>query len=85
MRDKPTSLLRFAVIFAILFGILFATFEASRGSVFERFVIEDLILAPTTALINTVTPEDHAALVGRTIASTGANLRVTRGDRKSVV
>jgi exosortase family protein XrtM len=80
MREKPAaSPLRFALTFVILFAVLYTAFEASRGSAFERFVIEDLILFPTTALINAVTPEEHVALVGRTITSTGANLRVTRG------
>ena len=80
MSEKPaTSPLRFALKFVILFAVLYVAFEASRGSTFERFVIEDLILSPTTALINAVTPGEHVALVGRTIASTGTNLRVTRG------
>jgi exosortase family protein XrtM len=55
------------------------SFEASRGTAFERFVVEDLILVPTTSLINAVTPQEQAALVGRAIVSPGANLRVTRG------
>ena len=80
MREKPAaSPLQFALTFVILFAVLYTAFETSRGSAFERFVIEDLILSPTTALINAVTPEEHVTLVGRTIASTGANLRVTRG------
>jgi exosortase family protein XrtM len=54
-------------------------FEASRGTAFERFVVEDLILVPATSLINAVTPQEHVALVGRAIVSPGANLRVTRG------
>jgi exosortase family protein XrtM len=80
MSEKSTaSPLRFALKFVILFAVLYAAFEASRGSAFERFVIEDLILAPTAELINAVTPGEQVALVGRTIASTGSNLRVTRG------
>jgi exosortase family protein XrtM len=80
MRETPTTApLRFALKFVVLFAVLYSAFEASRGSAFERFVIEDLILAPTTELINAVTPAEHVALVGRTIASTGTNLRVTRG------
>jgi exosortase family protein XrtM len=55
-------------------------FEAVRGTSFERFVIETLILEPTTALINTVTPGEHVELIGRTLASPdGSRLRVTRG------
>jgi exosortase family protein XrtM len=55
------------------------SFEASRGTAFERFVVEDLILVPTASLINAVTPNEHVGLVGRAIVSPGANLRVTRG------
>jgi exosortase/archaeosortase len=60
--------------------VLFGAFEASRGSAFERVVIEQLILLPTTALINTFTPNEHAQLsAGRVISSPGSNLHVTRG------
>lgn len=64
----------------VCFAVLMGAFETSRGSTFERFVIEDLILTPTTALIDTVTPDEHARLsTGRVISSPGANLHVTRG------
>jgi len=71
--------LGFALRFIVAFAVLFGAFEASRGTAFERFVVEDLILAPTTALIDTVTPNEHAQLHGRVIASSGSNLNVTRG------
>jgi exosortase family protein XrtM len=55
-------------------------FEAARGTAFERFVVERLILAPTAELINMTTPREHVELVGRTLVSPdGANLRITRG------
>ncbi len=88
LMDKPTSVivrsaatpLGFAVKFIVCFAVLFGAFEASRGSAFERFVVEDLILAPTTALINTVTPTEHANLnSGRVISSPGSSLHVIRG------
>jgi exosortase family protein XrtM len=74
-----TTPLRFGLTFVIAFAILMGAFEASRGTAFERFVVEDLILVPTTAIINVVNPSERAALVGRTIAYPGANLHVTRG------
>ena len=75
-----TASLKFALRFAVGFAILLGAFEASRGTAFERFLIERLILAPTTGLINVVTPGEHVELVGRTLVSPdGANLRVTRG------
>jgi exosortase/archaeosortase family protein len=67
--------LRFGITFLLGFALLMGAFEASRGTAFERFVVEDVILVPTTGLINIVTPGEHVTLVGRTIA----NLRVTRG------
>jgi exosortase family protein XrtM len=74
------ALLRFALTFLIAFTILMGSFEASRGTAFERFVVETIILRPTTALINTVTPQEHVQLIGRTLASPGGSgLRVTRG------
>jgi len=72
--------LKFGVRFLIVFALLVAAFEASRGTALERFVVEDAILVPTVYLINAVMPDDHAALVGRTIRSPGgAGLHVTRG------
>jgi exosortase family protein XrtM len=55
------------------------SFEASRGTAFERFVVEDLILVPTVALINSVTPNEHVELAGRSVISPGARLNVMRG------
>jgi exosortase family protein XrtM len=72
--------LRFAVRFLLGCGVLLAAFEASRGTAFERFVIEGLILRPAAFLINLLSPADHVQLIGRTLAlSGGAALRVTRG------
>lgn len=70
---------RFALKFVVFFAVLLGACEASRGTAFERFVVEGLILVPTTALIQWATPAAHVQLTGRTIASPGANLRVTRG------
>ena len=79
-RMTSHSPLRFGIVFILSFAILVTAFEASRGSSFERFIVEGLILTPTTAIINTVTPDEHVTLAGRTlVAPDGANLRVTRG------
>jgi len=81
----PTSLsdmtptLRFCLKFAAFLVVLLAAFETSRGTAFERFVVDDAILAPTAALLDTLAPSDRAALNGRTIVWGGAQLRVTRG------
>jgi exosortase family protein XrtM len=79
MTPATTTPLGFAVRFVVGFAILMGAFEASRGTPFERVVVEDLILAPTTALINAIPPRDPVQLVERTLSSPGANLHVTRG------
>jgi exosortase family protein XrtM len=73
------SPLGFALKFMALFAVLMAGFEASRGSAFERFVVEQVILGPTVAIINVLSPSEHVDLVGRTIASPASRLHVTRG------
>ncbi len=77
MRATP---LLFAFKFLVLFAALFGAFEASRGTAFESFVVEDALLRPTVGLINAVTPGEHAMLVARSIRSPGgASLHVIRG------
>lgn len=72
--------MKFALKFIVVFALLTGGFEASRGTGFERFVVETGILVPTTRLINVLTPQEHVTLIGRTIASPdGSRLRVTRG------
>jgi len=74
-----TTPLRFGFLFVIGFSLLMGGFEAARGTAFEHFVVETLILKPTTSLINFLTPQEHVELIGRTIASSSGSLRVTRG------
>jgi exosortase family protein XrtM len=74
-----TTPLRFGIKLVVGFAVLMGAFEASRGTAFERFLVEDLILVPTVHLINAITPQEQVELAGRTLASAGANLRVTRG------
>ena len=71
--------LRFAVTFLLLFGASAGAFEASRGTAFEHFAVVDLILVPSVALINVVTPSDRVELSGRTLVSGSLRLHVTRG------
>ena len=78
MRSRSPAL-RFALVAGAAFAVLMGSFEACRGSAFERFVVEGLILAPTAHLIDLVWPADHVILVGRTFVSGPARLNVTRG------
>jgi exosortase family protein XrtM len=74
---SPTLL--FALRFALCFAGLMALFEASRGTVIERFLVEDCILRPATALIRLLSPDMHIELAGRTISSSTSHLRIIRG------
>src|SRR5271165_648653 len=78
-RVKLATPLGFALKFIVVFGILTAAFEASRGTAFERYLIEDVILIPAANLINVMSPHEPVRVIGRTISSTSSNLRVTRG------
>jgi exosortase family protein XrtM len=69
----------FALRFLVCFALLIGAFEASRGTAFERFVVENLILVPSVHVINLMAPQDHAELVGRVITSPRSRLNVTRG------
>lgn len=70
---------RFALKFIGIFALLMGIFEASRGSGAERFIVEDVILKPTVALIQGLAPGEQITLVGRNIQSPTSNLHVTRG------
>ena len=74
-----TTPLRFGLTFILSFAILMGAFEVSRGTAFEKFLVQDLILMPTTHLVNVITPAEHVELVGRTLSSPASNLHVTRG------
>jgi exosortase/archaeosortase family protein len=63
-------MLRFALKFVLCFAALMSLFEASRGTVIERLLVEECILKPATALIRLLSPSEHVALAGRTITST---------------
>jgi len=73
-------MIRFGIRFLLAFALLASAFEASRGTGFERFVVERLTLAPVTMLINRITPTEQVRLTGRTLlCAHGSSLRVTRG------
>jgi exosortase family protein XrtM len=71
--------LRFGLTFIVAFAILTGAFEASRGSAFERFVVEDMLLMPTNRVINFLSPQDHVELKGRSFVSGAYKMRVIRG------
>jgi exosortase/archaeosortase family protein len=71
--------LRFAIKFVAAFALLVTAFEATRGTAFERWVIEGLILEPTAWLLKMLAPGDGIELVGRTLTSGPVHLHVIRG------
>jgi exosortase family protein XrtM len=76
---RNTHLVRFASLFAGLFALQFTAFEASRGSHFEKIVIEDLALTPTAALINWLAPAEAVRVDGHSLTTSNSVLRITRG------
>jgi exosortase/archaeosortase family protein len=74
-----TSLFGFAFRFAICFAVLIGLFEASRGSAFERFVVEDGILAPTGRVMSAFSQSVRVDLPRRIIFKDAVSLHVTRG------
>jgi exosortase family protein XrtM len=76
---RPATPLRFALVFALWFAAFTTAFEASRGSAFERFAVEQVLLAPTVGIVNLITPNEHLHLNGRVLRSSSSQLRVTRG------
>jgi exosortase family protein XrtM len=66
--------------FLLAFALLMGSYEAARGTPFEQFLLERVILRPTVGLINFFTPEEHVEQHGRVIRPPGGSgLRVTRG------
>jgi exosortase family protein XrtM len=70
---------KFALLFAGIFALQFAAFEASRGTPFEKFIIDDLVLTPTAALVNYFAPAEDLRVEGRRLITPGSALRITRG------
>ena len=69
----------FALRFFLIFALLTGAFELSRGTAFERFVVEDLVLKPSVGVINALMPHDAVTLNGRTLTTDRTSLRITRG------
>jgi exosortase family protein XrtM len=74
-----TASLSFGIRFLVIFTLLASAFEFSRGSSFENFVVEDLILHPTAMLINAITPSERVTLKDRTLVAATTRLHVIRG------
>lgn len=73
------ALLGFAGRFLLVFVLLFVAFEGIRDSEGGRFAIEGLVLMPTVALANRLTPATPVTLQDRSLVSARARLRILRG------
>jgi exosortase/archaeosortase family protein len=77
--STPHSTGWFALRFFLIFALLTGAFELARGTAFERFVVEDLVLKPSVVAINALLPNDTVSLNGRTLSTDRSSLRITRG------
>lgn len=76
---KPLPLWGSALVFLSVFFVLQMVYGASRGSAFEHFVIGDLTVAPTTALIKWLTPSIPVKALGNQLLAPGGGITVLKG------
>lgn len=68
-----------ALVFLSLFFILQMGYGASRGSAFEHFVIGDLTVVPSAALIKLLTPSIPVQALGNQLLAPGGRITVLKG------
>jgi exosortase/archaeosortase family protein len=78
-RAKPLPLWGSALLFLGVFFVLQMSYDLSRGSSFEHFVIGDLTVVPTAAVINTLTPEVGVKALGNQLRAPGGGITVLKG------
>ena len=76
---KPLPAWASALVFLAVFSILQMGYDACRGSWFEHLVIGDLTVAPTAALINTLTPAVAVKALGNQLIAPGGGIVVKKG------
>jgi exosortase family protein XrtM len=69
----------FALRFALLFAALATVAEWSRGTEFERFTVEGLILMPVASVACALFPAAPVEAEGRTLVGSDVRLHVRRG------
>ncbi len=67
------------VLFFIVFAALQLMWQASQGSLPQRFLINDVTVKTAVALVNWVTPIVHAQAVADTVQSYRGGLKVING------
>jgi exosortase family protein XrtM len=68
-----------ALVFLSVFFILQMAYGACRGSAFEHFVIGDLTVAPSAALIKRLTPSVQVQALGNQLIAPGGGITVLKG------
>jgi len=76
---KPLPAWVSALVFLAVFFILQMGYDACRGSDFEHFILGDLTVAPTAALINLLTPAVHVKALGNQLIAPGGGITVLKG------
>ncbi|MBT9519296.1 MAG: archaeosortase/exosortase family protein [Dechloromonas sp.] len=77
--QKPLPTWVSALVFLSVFFILQMTYDACRGSDFEHFILGDLTVAPTAAVIDFLTPAVHVKALGNQLIAPGGGITVLKG------
>ena len=76
---KPLPVWSSALLFLVVFFILQMSYDACRGTSFEHFVLGELTVAPTAALIRTITPNVGVIAIGNRLKAPGGGITVLKG------
>lgn len=74
--QKPLPSWVSALVFLSVFFILQMGYGAGRGSAFEHFVIGDLTVVPSAAVIRLLTPEVRVQASGNRLLAPGGGITV---------
>ena len=66
-------------IFFIAFAVLQGAWSEARGTIIERWVIDDVTVRPAAMLIRFLTPDAHATAAGARIKALGGGLNILDG------
>lgn len=77
--QKPLPAWVSALVFISVFFILQMSYDVCRGSDFEHFILGDLTVTPTAAVINFLTPAVHVKALGNQLIAPGGGITVLKG------
>jgi exosortase/archaeosortase family protein len=76
---KPLPVWASAFIFLAVFFFLQTGYDLCRGTAFEHFILGDMTVVPTAALINLITPEVGVKAIGNQLNAPGGGITVLKG------